>query len=323
MVQVALYLGTFLTVVCLCLGLFVLVVGPRAQVLTRLKFQTLSAEEMKKAEVSARRGLREDVLVFLGMLGKVFSRQTYLEGLQRKLIHAHVFMRAEEFIGLSIVCGIGMMFLIYILTGIVFLTIIFGVLAGKIPDLVIGAKKSKRMSMLNEQLPDALSIMANGLRAGYSFVQAMDVVSREMEYPIADEFGRVVRENRLGKPMEDVLLDLTERTDNEDLDMVVTALLIQKQVGGNLAEILNKIEHTIRERVRIRGEIKTLTVQQRMSAVIIILLPIAVALLLLVMNPEYMLPLFRETAGLVMLGLAVFFQVIGIVLIRRISNIEV
>ncbi|HHX77511.1 MAG TPA: secretion system protein, partial [Firmicutes bacterium] len=166
-------------------------------------------------------------------------------------------------------------------------------------------------------------IIANGLRAGYSFPQAMDVVAREMEPPIAEEFNRVIRDNRLGKTMEEALKELTERNDNEDLDMIVTALLIQRQVGGNLAEILDKIENTIRERVRIKGEIKTLTAQQRMSAAIIVLLPFAVTGIIYLMNPDYIMTLFRQPLGLIMVAVALVFQSLGIFMIRKIVNIDV
>ena len=176
---------------------------------------------------------------------------------------------------------------------------------------------------MNQQLPEALSIMSNGLRAGYSFPQAMEVVSREMEPPIAQEFGRVIMENRLGKPMEEALLDLSTRTDNEDIDLAVTAMLIQRQVGGNLAEILDKIEHTIRERVRIKGQIRVMTAQQRFSAMIVLLLPPGMFAIIYVMNPDYILTLVREPIGYLLLGAALLLQIIGVFIISRIVNIEV
>ncbi len=323
MVELGLYVCVFLSVALLFIGAYSLAVAPRADVLDRLKLQTMPVDEMKKTVADRSKGLRSDVLGFLGILGKKFLRRSYLSGLQQKLVQAHIFMRAEEFIGLAVVCGLGAFFLLWLATGTIFVALIAAFIAARMPDIFISAKRTKRMNKLNDQLPEALSIIANGLRAGHSFPQAMAVVSREMEAPIGQEFGRVVRENRLGKPMDDVLRDMTERTDSEDLDMVVTVLLIQRVVGGNLAEILNKIEHTIRERVRIRGEIKTLTAQQKMSAVIIILLPIAVAAILTIANPEYMLALFRETAGLIMLSAAIFLQVIGVMVIRKIINIEI
>ena len=127
----------------------------------------------------------------------------------------------------------------------------------------------------------------------------------------------------MGKPLEEVLLNLGERAGSYDMNLLINALLIQRQLGGNLAEILDNITHTIRERVRIKGEIKTLTAQGRLSALIIILLPVAVAAFLIVMNPDYMLTLFREPLGLIMLCLAVFLQIMGIFIIYKIINIEV
>jgi tight adherence protein B len=133
----------------------------------------------------------------------------------------------------------------------------------------------------------------------------------------------VIWENRMGKTLEEVLHNLGERVGSEDLNLVITALLIQKQVGGNLAEILDNISHTIRERIKIKNEIKTLTAQGRLSAVIIMMLPLGVVCFLLMVNPEYMLGLVRETLGLIMLGLALILQFMGILIIRKIVNIEV
>ena len=127
----------------------------------------------------------------------------------------------------------------------------------------------------------------------------------------------------MGKTLEEVLRNLGERNESDDLNLVITALLIQKQVGGNLAEILDNISHTIRERVRIKGEIQTLTAQGRLSAIIIIILPVAVAAFLMATNPEYMLTLVRETLGLIMLVFAIIMQVFGIMVIRKIIKIDV
>ena len=320
--QWALYIVVFLFTSFIAYSLPAVFFGSRSVVLERLQQQT-SSSDVPGSDSMHSRGLREDMLRFLGALGRIFSRRSYINTLQKKLIQAQIMMRAEEMIGLTIVLTACIFVFVYLVTKLVFMAVFMSILAALLPGFVVNTKKTKRMNALNTQLPEALAMIANALRAGYSFPQAMFVVSQEMEAPISDEFGRVVRENRLGRPMENVLNDLTERTDNDDLDMVVTALLIQKQVGGNLAEILNKIEHTIRERIRIRLEIRTLTAQQRLSAAIIAFLPFIVVFILLLLNPEYILTLFQTTIGLLVLCTALLLQLFGMVLIRRIVKIEI
>lgn len=315
--------GAFLTVIFLCLGFYQMLFASRLSVLERLRVSTLSPAAQQQSEAARAKGMQGEFLRFLGILGTALSRRTNLQSIQQKLLQAHILMRAEEFIGLMICSGMAIFILCYVLTGHLLLALPAGLAGFKVPDLVVGMKKSGRVNALTQQLPEALTIISNGLRAGYSFPQAMSVVGREMGPPIGEEFSRVIWENRMGKPLEEVLHNLGERTGNDDLNLVITALLIQKQVGGNLAEILDNISHTIRERVRIKGEIKTLTAQGRLSAIIIILLPIGVAAFLMFMNPEYMLTLVQDTLGLILLGVAVVMQIIGIFIIRKIVNIEV
>jgi tight adherence protein B len=144
-----------------------------------------------------------------------------------------------------------------------------------------------------------------------------------MESPISDEFLKVLRDNSLGKPMEEALENLSKRTDDEDLDMFITALLIQRQVGGNLAEVLDTISNTIRERVKLRGEIRSLTAQGRLSAFIISVLPVVLALAISVINPGYLNVLFTTLPGIIALVLAIAMELIGIFMLLKLVNIEI
>lgn len=184
-------------------------------------------------------------------------------------------------------------------------------------------RQAKRLKAFNAQLFDGLTMLSNSLKSGYSFFQAMDVVAKEMSPPLSDEFRNVIRETSVGMNVEDALHGMLQRVPSEDLDLVVTAVLIQRQVGGNLAEILDKIGTTIRERMRLQGEIRTLTAQGRISGVIIAVLPLVVSAFIFVSNPEYILTLFVEPIGRVMVLLAVTGQLIGVLLIRRIVHIQV
>lgn len=240
----------------------------------------------------------------------------------RELTRADLPLRSEEFLAFSVL-GIGLAgFAVLLVTGsLLYLAIVLLVLL-PLPYLFIRQARHKRLAQLNSQIGDALLIIANALRSGFSFMQAMGLVRKEMPDPIAREFGRAFQEINLGTPTDQALLNMAERVGSDDLDMVVTAVLVQRQVGGNLAEVLDKIAHTIRERIRIKGEIKTLTAQGRISGLIVGLLPTALALILFLMNPGYISLLFTTRVGLLMVGVAFLMQTTGFLIIRRMVDIK-
>lgn len=315
--------SSFLMVTFLTIALYYIIFASRVAVLQRLETSPADVNTLQEIEEARGRGLKGELLNVLGIFGKILPGRSNLVHLQNKLIQARILMRSEEFLGLTFFTGIGVFILLYLITGSILLALPVGLISFKVPGIGVDMKKNKRMSALNEQLPEALTIISSGLRAGFSFPQAMSVVSKEMEPPIAEEFGKIIRENALGKTMEDALNNFSERTDNEDIEMFIMALLIQRQVGGNLAEILDNISHTIRERVRIKAEIQTLTAEGRISAIIIVVIPFAVAGFLSITNPEYMMPLIQTPLGLAMIGVGVVMQILGIIFIRKIIDIEV
>lgn len=193
------------------------------------------------------------------------------------------------------------------------------------PGFYVGRQQAKRLISFNNQLPDMINLMVNGLRAGYSTMQAMEAVSKELPPPICDEFRRVVQEMQLGVPMEAALDNLLRRIPSDDLDFMITAINVQREVGGNLAEILDTISFTIRERIRIKGEIQVLTSQVRTSAKILSAIPILLAIFLWFVNNEYMKGLFEAgpVCGFGALGAALFLIAIGYFVMSRIADIEV
>ena len=166
-------------------------------------------------------------------------------------------------------------------------------------------------------------MVANAMRAGFSFLQAMDLVSKEMEPPISDEFKHVMRDIGLGASVERALDDMDKRVGSPDFSLVVTAVLIQQQVGGDLAHILDTISDTIQDRIRMRREVRTLTAQGRMSGWVLAILPFGLGALISVMNPSYMEPLFTERVGQIAIGAAVVMVLIGFFVIQRIVDIDV
>lgn len=183
--------------------------------------------------------------------------------------------------------------------------------------------RKRRQAVLSGQIVDALTVISASLKAGYSFVQAMETTSHEIMPPLGEEFALALHEMSLGATVEDSLQEMVDRCGVEDLGLIVTAVLVQRQVGGNLAEVLDTIAHTVRERIRIRGEIRALTAQGRISGWIVGSLPIALCGMVGVINPSYMSLLFRHPLGLLMVGLGICGQIIGVVMVRKIIDIEV
>lgn len=193
------------------------------------------------------------------------------------------------------------------------------------PRFYVKRQQKQRLQKFNEQLSDMLNLMVNGLRAGYSTMQAMEAISKELPSPICDEFRRVVQEMQIGIPMESALENLLRRIPSEDLDFVVTAINVQREVGGNLSEILDNISFTIRERVRIKGEVRVLTSQVRTSGTVLSLIPFFLTLILWFLNPEYLLSVTQGgtycTIGIVCLVLGLISS--SYFIMMRIADIEV
>jgi tight adherence protein B len=209
-------------------------------------------------------------------------------------------------------------------------SIIFGILAGVIglflPRLYVKREQGKRLIRFNDELADMLNLMVNSLRAGFSTMQAMGAVSNELPPPICDEFKRVVQEMQLGVSMEVALDNLMRRIPSEDLDLVVTAVNVQREVGGNLADILDTISYTIRERVRIKGEIRVLTTQVMYSGKFLSLLPVIVVGILYLLNRDYMMEFFKPESvpcGYIALGLAGILIISGYFAMNKLADIEI
>jgi tight adherence protein B len=192
-----------------------------------------------------------------------------------------------------------------------------------IPGFYVRYRIGQRLKKFNGQLGDTLTLLSNALKAGYSFAQAIDTVAKNATAPIGDEFGRAVREMNLGGSPDEALSNITKRIASADFDLVATAYSIHRTVGGNLAEILDNIAYTIRERVRIKGEIQTLTAQARASGWIITLLPIILAVFMFFVTPTYFQPMFGNIIGWILIVVACFMIFVGNLIIRRIVAIEV
>jgi tight adherence protein B len=205
----------------------------------------------------------------------------------------------------------------------IIVALVSAVVGYNLPKIYLTRRRKSRIDKLNSQLPEALMIISNALKAGFGLLQALNNASDQLEHPISTELSRTIHEMNIGSSAEEALVGLSERSGSYDLDIVVTAILVQRTVGGNLGEILDTVGDTMRERIRIKGEIQTLTAQQKLTGIVIGLLPIAVGALFTVLSPGYINPLFSTVIGKVMIGIAVVLEVVGVMIIQRVLNIEV
>jgi len=251
-------------------------------------------------------------------------------GLSRELARADLKLKPAEFIVIMLISACVTAFLFWFFanrdTPIPIFTILGFIVGLFLPRMYVKRLQTQRLQRFDSQLADMLNLMVNGLKAGYSNLQAMEAVSREMPPPISDEFRRVVQEVQIGLTMENGLDNLLRRIPSPDLDLVVTAMNVQREVGGNLAEILDTISYTIRERVRIKGEIRVLTSQVMYSGRFLAMMPLIIAGVLWVVNKPYMMQFFNpETRliGIIVLIIAALMVMAGYFIMTRIANIEV
>ncbi|MBT9177417.1 MAG: hypothetical protein DDT20_01750 [Firmicutes bacterium] len=238
------------------------------------------------------------------------------------LERAGIPLRGEEMAG-----AIGLSAVVGLILGAVLAGAVGGLVGGIVgylaPGYVLKAYLTKRLRLAEEQLGDFLSFAANAMRAGNSLMQALELAGRDLAPPISTEMRRTLREISLGVNMDDAWQNLVARLPSGDMDLVATAVLIQRQVGGDLASVLDSIAATIRERQRMKAQVRTLTAQGRLSGIVIALLPFLLFALFSVINPGYVRLLWTEPLGLMMLGMGLVSQVLGMVVISRIIRIDV
>lgn len=302
--------------------IFTLVNSKRQSVLERIRINTHEYENANQEVPEVQEIFEDKIETFIQKLGKIIFGKKHLNKKRKKIAQAAILMKPEEFMMMKIFVGI-IIFLLFLLIGGILFAILGFLLGFVVPDLFLNIMKNRRLAKLNSQLPESLSIIANGLRAGYSFTQSLDIASRELDEPISGEFKKALRDNSFGKPIEKGMAEIVDRTGNEDISLFVTAFTIQRQVGGNLAEILDQITETLRDRIKIRGEIKVMTAQGKFSAFIISLLPVAIAMAIFMLNPEYIKVLFTNSLGIFLLVGAVLLEIVGMIIIRGIINIKI
>ncbi len=315
--------------------------GRRVSPTERIEQVAIAATEARKRDESAadKKSLRSRLFGGRAAAGvdRAVSQRDWGSTMARDLARADLQLRPSEYLAIRIAAVIGAPVVLFLLGKTIMpgldnpiALLVATVMGWWVPRFYVGRRKAKRLQAFNDHLADTITLVANALRAGASFLQAIELVVRETQPPISTEFNRVIREVNLGLPFEQALANMVRRVRSDDLELMTTAISIQHQVGGNLAEILDSIAFTIRERIRIQGEIRTLTAQQRLSGYVVAGLPIFLVLLLSVIAPTFMEPMFLAPPdvlgiplGVIILAIGGVMMLIGFLAIRRIVDIEV
>jgi tight adherence protein B len=253
---------------------------------------------------------------------EVIKRRSFGARIADQLAQASIKLTVTEYLILTVVSIIlfgALAFLVF--RNFLFLT---GLLIGLVlPRIIVRSMRSRRLRKFNDQLGDAINLMVNSLKAGYSVAIAMETVANDMPPPISEEFRRVVIETGLGVSLENALGNMLRRVHSPDLDLLITAINVQSEVGGTLADILETISETIRERVRIQGEIKTLTAQGEITGYVLGGLPFGLTVILFILNRDYMTRMFTTPCGWIMSGVAITIVIIGFIIMRKVVQIEI
>jgi tight adherence protein B len=253
-------------------------------------------------------------------VGEMASRRGILQYLEERLDQANLPVRPAEALFLYIVGVVLVTFLAMLVNPIV--AIVVGAAAGVGPWVALNVMGERRTTAFTSQLPDMLQLLATTLRSGFSILQGLDTVARQLPEPTGEEMRQVVAEARLGRPLIQSLDDVAKRVHSDDFDWVVTAIAIQREVGGNLAELLDTVAGTMQERERLRREVKTLTAEGRIGAIILSILPLAIGLFVYSVNPSYIQPMWHSLVGKIFLFGSAGLMAVGIVWLRKIVRIE-
>ncbi len=310
--------GGVLALVLLVIGVIVSTTSDKTSMDDRINKYL---EEDKKDEDKETKGALTD------WVNKRVEKSSIGDRISRDLARADLKFKPGEYMALFVIAVIGVGLVAFFLGGRLLISALIGAVIGAfLPGMYVKNQQGKRLTRFNDQLPDMLNLMVNGLRAGFSTLQAMEAVSKELPPPICDEFKRVVQEMQLGIPMEKALANLLRRIPSQDLDFLVTAINVQREVGGNLAEIMDIISYTIRERIRIKGDIRSLTAQAMYSGRALALMPIGLLCILWFLNRSYVMEFFNKSTilcGGIALGAAGVLITIGYFVMTRIANVEV
>jgi tight adherence protein B len=266
---------------------------------------------------------REELMSEIPWLNRVLLKMQMTTKLKQMIDQADSNITVMRLILFSLSAGVLAFLAVSMVSVSLPLMILFGLIATSVPFIHINMKRKKRMRKFLQLLPDALDLMSRGLSAGHAFTEALQMVASEMPEPISMEFRKTYEEQNLGLSLKLALENLVQRVPLLDLRMCVTAVMIQRETGGNLSELLEKVAHTIRERFRIMEDLKTMTLSSRWSAWLLCALPIFLAVYVTFMNPGYMDVMWRDSRGHKLLAVAGLMQILGMLMVQKIMKIRI
>lgn len=314
---------TFLIVATILVASFALAGGGKVDNVVRDRLESIERSTRRKNPSLELQLVRDELLSEVPALHNLLSRWPWTSRLREYLTQAGLKTKPGKLILTSALLALVALVAVEHLYRIPLLSIPAAILAGLIPFACVYVLRSRRLRAFEKSFPEAIDLLGRAVRAGHSFATGLEMIGTELPEPVAGEFRIVFDEQNFGLPLKDALLNLSERVPLIDVRFFVTALLIQKETGGNLAEILDKLARVIRERFRILGEVRTHTAQGRLTAAILIALPPAMLVLLRMLDPAYMKLLWTDPWGPYMIFVALVLQVIGALLLWKIVNIEV
>lgn len=318
---------TFLIVVMILLVAYTAATGGGRQDVVRRRLESIGKVQ-KRGRVSHEMQLiRDELLSDVPQLHRLMLRWSWTGRLRDFVAQAGLKIKPGRLILVSGVLALGTYLVVPLVVPLFshnrLLAALAGATGGLVPLGFVSFKRWRRLREFEKNFPEAIDLLGRAVRAGHAFTTGLEMIGKELPEPVAGEFRITFEEQKFGLPLKDALLNLTERVPLIDVRFFATALLIQKDTGGNLAEILDKLSHVVRERFKIYGEVRIRTAQGRLTAAILIALPPLMLVLLRALNPDYVNLLFDDPWGPIMLGVAASLQVIGSALLWKIVNIEV
>ncbi|MBC8292615.1 MAG: type II secretion system F family protein [Proteobacteria bacterium] len=286
-------------------------------------FDRLRADPVLSLNEDSRRSILRDArLSEVSFINELLERISLVRVLERWLVQARWKVRADDVLLRSVLLGLTGVVSMQLMVGSTLLGVGVGTALAGSPVMILLMQRKRRFAAFDRQLPDALTMMKNSLQAGYTLNKAMQVIAEEMEAPVGEEFRDTVEEMRLGLPLAQAMNNLRRRVENNNLDIFITAVLIQFEVGGSLTELLENVSETIRERFRMEGEVKSLTAEGRISGIVVGVLPIALVAIISLMQPDYLEPLLATETGHKLLGVAAVLETLGFLAIRKVSRVN-
>jgi tight adherence protein B len=314
---------TFVVVIAIVLSVWISASQTSTQKIVRQRIEAVRKAEQRGEIPQDLKLIRDELYSSVPVLHRALMRVSWSSRLRDFIAQAGMSTKPAKVILLSVICGLGMFVFCADVLNIPIAGLAVGIVAVFVPFIVIAVKRNRRLHAFEERFPDALDLLGRAVRAGHPFTTGLEMISKESPEPVATEFRKTFEEQNFGLPLRDALVNMTERVPIIDVRFFVTALMIQKETGGNLAEILDELARLIRDRFRIYREVHVRTAQGRLTAMILVALPIVMMIVLEVINPQYISVLFSDPMGPPLLIAAAALQILGSLLLWKIVNIEV